>query len=50
MIYNTERAGRSAYYERPAKERKSEREFAEDENLPELHEGELHGDVRTYEE
>lgn len=26
MIYNTERAGRSAYYERPAKERKRAKE------------------------
>lgn len=26
MIYNTERAGRSAYYERPAKEGKREKE------------------------
>lgn len=32
------------------REEKSEREFAEDEDLPELHKGELHGDVRAYEE
>ena len=32
------------------REKKSERELEEDENLPQLHEGELHGNVRVNEE